>query len=186
MTTELVTQLIILATALVGLYKAATFRPAKTEESPSSEGGTTRSGGSITEILEPMIGFVGYFGFMLAFPAFIWAFSWITSNMPSPSDRQDEVVFSIPYEVSDTPSKAELMFIAANSISYSSSKGEALEAVVAYALKNNNEKIAILAASSIPYSSRSREQLEKIVKHIATDTTEPNKSMQPTANEASD
>lgn len=186
MSTELVTQLIILATALVGLYKAATFRPAKTEDSHSSESGASHSGSSIAEMLEPLLGFVGYFGFMLAFPAFIWAFSWITSNMPSSSDRQDEVVYSIPYEASDNPSKAELMFIAANSISYSSSKGDALEAVVAYALKNNNEKIAILAASSIPHSSRSREQLEKIVQHISSEATEPNKSMQPTDNAAAD
>jgi hypothetical protein len=174
MSTELVIQLIILATALVGLYKAATFKSAES----SSDGKGEPS--PVSEAVAGLLNFVGIFAFMLAMPAFIWAFTAITSNIgtSSSSSRSEAVQYTIPYEVSKTPSQTELMLIAASQIPYDSSRGSALEKVSNFAIKTGDYKIAVLAASSIPYESSRGSQLEKVVESIEKQAGEklPNKS----------
>jgi len=162
MNAELVTQIIILATAIVGLYKAATFRPSKGEK--NEEGADQNS--ELGRLLTPLLGFVGYFGFMLAFPAFIWVFTWITTNIPSSTSKSTEPVYEISFQVKEEPSNSELMFLAATNIPYSSEKNDSLVRVVKYALENNEPKIAVIAANSIPYSSEKKEQLVKIISFI--------------------
>ncbi|MBE1274614.1 hypothetical protein [Enterovibrio baiacu] len=173
MSTELVTQLIILATALVGLYKAATFKSAES----SSDGKAEPS--PVSEAVAGLLNFVGIFAFMLAMPAFIWAFTAITSNIGSSSSRSEAVQYTIPYEVSKTPTQTELMLIAASQIPYDSPRGSALEKVSDFAIKAGDYKVAVLAASSIPYESTRGSQLEKVVASIEKQAGEklPNKKI---------
>ncbi|OHU90552.1 MULTISPECIES: hypothetical protein [Pseudoalteromonas] len=160
MNTELVTQLIILATALVGLYKAATFKSAEN----STDGKVEPS--PVSEAVARLLDFVGIFAFMLAMPAFIWAFTTITENIGSSSKRSEAVQYSIPYEVSKDPSKAELMLAAASQISYETSRGSALEKVSNFAISAGNYQVAVLAAASIPYEPSRDSQLAKVVDSI--------------------
>ncbi|WP_033026713.1 hypothetical protein, partial [Pseudoalteromonas sp. BSi20429] len=160
MSTDLVIQLIILATALVGLYKAATFKSAES----SSDGKSEPS--PVSEAVAGLLNFVGIFAFMLAMPAFIWAFTAITKDINSSSNRSDAIQYTIPYEVSKKPSQTELMLVAASQIPYDSSRGSALENVSNFAIQAGDYKVAVLAASSIPYESSRGIQLEKVVKAI--------------------
>ncbi|UCX05014.1 hypothetical protein [Shewanella glacialimarina] len=173
MSTELVIQLIILATALVGLYKAATFKPAES----SSDGKTETS--PVSEAVAGLLDFVGMFAFMLAMPAFIWAFTAITSNIGSSSTRNEVVQYTIPYEISKEPSQTELMLIAASQIPYDPSRGSALEKVSNFAIQKGDYKMAVLAASSIPYEPSRGTQLEKVIESIEKQAGEklPNKKI---------
>jgi len=91
------------------------------------------------------------------------------------------VQYSIPYQVSASPSNPELMLAAASQIPYESSKSEALKKVVAQSLESGNTKIAVLAATAIPYESVRSEQLTTIVEYIAKQkATMPNKPLEPT------
>jgi hypothetical protein len=160
MSTELVIQLIILATALVGLYKAATYKSA--EGSSDDKAGTS----PVSEAVAGLLNFVGIFAFMLAMPAFIWAFTTITGNIGSSSSRSEAVQYSIPYEVSKEPSKTELMLVAASQIPYDATRGSELEKVSNFAIKAGDYKVAVLAAASIPYEASRGNQLAKVVESI--------------------
>ena len=184
MSTELITQLIILATAIVGLYKAATYKPAHDPGVPTKSG----EPGPVANVFAGLLSFVGVFAFMLAMPAFIWAFTWITGNINKTSDSSDAVQYSIPYTVSSNPNKFELMLSAASNIPNSYTRGNALVKVVESALQNKDYKIAIIAASSIPNSYTKGVQLEKVLNEInkeveAENERKPNKALksQPSA-----
>ncbi len=177
MSTELITQLIILATAVVGLYKAATYKPAEPENSGANEPGP------VSEAFAGLISFFGVFAFMLAMPAFIWVFTWITGNIGFSRSSEPSVQYEIAYKPSENPSKIELMLIAASQIPYESSRSQALEIVSDQALAIGDFKIATVAASAIPYESSRGNQLREIVDKLSE---MPNKSMQPTANASAD
>ncbi|MEZ8257407.1 hypothetical protein BCU92_02570 [Vibrio cyclitrophicus] len=172
MSTELITQLIILATAVVGLYKAATYKPADPEHIGSNEPGP------VSAAFAGLISFLGIFAFMLAMPAFIWAFTWITGNIGSSHSSEPTVQYEIAYKPSENPSNIELMLIAASQIPYESSRGQALEIVSDRALSEGNFRIATVAASAIPYESSRGSQLREIVDKLSEI---PNKLMQTTA-----
>ncbi|WP_167631981.1 hypothetical protein [Mariprofundus ferrooxydans] len=181
MTTELVTQIIILATALVGLYKAATFHRGKSvttngEPSKAKENESTFSA---------LFDLVGVLLFMLAFPAFIWAFSWITSNMTSSSSSEQEYEIAIPFTVNSESTTSELMYVSALRIPNIISRGESLTKVVTHSLANKEYRVAILAASAIPNIFTRGKQLERIVDEInktqiSSSKDAPNKALQPT------
>lgn len=177
MSTELITQLIILATAVVGLYKAATYKPANPEHSSPNEPGP------VSEAFAGLISFFGVFAFMLAMPAFIWAFTWITGNIGSSRSSEPAVQYEIAYKPSENPSNNELMLIAASQIPNESSRGQALEIVSDRALSEGDFRIATVAASAIPHKSSRGSQLREIVDKL---NEIPNKSMQPTANASAD
>jgi len=181
--TELVTQLIILATALVGLYKAATFRPGSRGETNSSASRDDRSGNGITAMLTPLLGFVGYFGFLLAFPLFIWAFTWITGNIGSSSSSAPASQYELAYEAPENPTNIEIMLISASQIPNEYSRGQALEIVSDLALSEGDLRIATVAASAIPNEYSRGNQLQNIVDILKK---MPDKSMQPTANTSAD
>jgi hypothetical protein len=173
MSTELITQLIILATAIVGLYKAATYKPAGNTEAASNN----HEPGPVAKVFAGLLSFVGIFAFMLAMPAFIWAFTWITGNINKSSESDSVIQYSIPYEISSNPSKQELMLAAASNIPNSYSRGEALTKVVDNALQNKEYRIAIIAASAIPNSYTKGTQLEKVLNEINKQQIAENKQM---------
>lgn len=170
---DLVTKVVILATALVGLYKAATFgrgkRPSPTDSEKSSQG-SSHTPSSFTALFE----LVGLLLFMLAFPAFIWAFSWITKSMSSSSSTNTvlEPVAAIALDTATSP--AELAYVAASSISNTHERTGALKGVVAFAVKRGEFKTAIVAAVAIPSTYDQAEQL-KVVADALQSSSAPNK-----------
>jgi hypothetical protein len=166
MTTELVTQIVILLTALVGLYKAATYKPhAATggdSESESEDGGNR----SFPDILDALLSFAGIFGFMLLMPAFVWVFTTITSNIGTSSLAEKESVpqYSTTYEIPEKPSPLQLELVAASQIPYESRRGEALEELALRALDACKLRLAIAAASAVPYKSARGETLSSVIK----------------------
>lgn len=181
MSTELVTQLVILATAVVGLYKAATYKPVETAR--GEKGGEP---GPVSVIFAGLLSYVGVFGFMLVMPAFIWAFTAITSNIGTSAKKAPEVTYSIPHQVSSKPSTAELLLVAASHIPYDADRRDALVKVVDYSLTHGEEKIAVLSAAAIPYYDARRDELNKVVEVLASMPADPNNPLHPTANAAAD
>jgi hypothetical protein len=155
---ELLTKLIILATAIVGLYKAATFDRAQSG---------ARSGSGP---LAPFIHFAGILLFMLAFPAFIWGFQWLVSSMPlsHTSTAPRELVPKLP-EIPKEATNADVLLAAAGGLPYSQSQSAALSSVVSYALSEHDYKTAVRAALMIPYSSDQERELQKVIKAMTGD-----------------
>ena len=172
MSTELVLQLIILATAVVGLYKAATFGRQKTLKEPEMERQPVSSDGdknsTLGEFFQPLFAMAGFFLFLLVFPAFVWAFIWITSNMSSTRlDSSAESEYSIPFEPSETLTETEVMFLAAVNMSFGGQRNAELEKVVKYALEQEDLRMALLAANAMSSGSPRNRQLQLIVDHVA-------------------
>jgi hypothetical protein len=175
---DLITKIVILATAVVGLYKAATFSRGKsdgsddTSETPNKKPRTPSSFSDLFELLGVLL-------FMLTFPAFIWGFSWITRNIASNSavQTQHNAIASISVTAASTPS--ELAYVAADSIPNAHEKTSVLTEVVALALKAGEFKTAISAATAIPNTNVKTEQLKLVVKAIQAAAV-PNTSFQGT------
>jgi hypothetical protein len=175
---DLITKIVILATAIVGLYKAATFSRGKPDASDSTTETTTkksRAPSSFSALFE----LVGVLLFMLAFPAFIWGFSWITRNIAGSSSApsQHTAVASVSISAATTPS--ELAYVAADSIPNTYEKTAALSEVVALAMKAGEFKTAIAAATAIPNTNVQTEQLKLVLKAIQSAAV-PNTSFQGT------
>lgn len=168
---ELITKLVILATAIVGLYKAATFNRQKRQSGGAEMGKPSESLGTFSAFFD----LIGLFLFMLAFPAFIWAFSWITGNIGKASSRSGASDTAQIVTISDTGSPTEIAYIAAVNIPGSSGRTEALIKVVAFALEKKDFKTATLAANAIPGSSAKTEQLQKVVDAIQAQASQATK-----------
>ena len=164
MDTQLVTQLIILATAIVGLYKAATYMPEDTSKQKSTNGDPH----PLADLLTGLLSFAGVFAFMLIMPAFIWAFTAITNNIDKSSDKNSAPTpqYSIPFEIAENPSDLELMLVAASQIPYESSRGSALNEVVEKSLSKCEINIALAAAIAIPYESSRGSALKRVMETI--------------------
>ncbi|MFH4533190.1 hypothetical protein WMQ26_07865 [Vibrio diabolicus] len=160
---ELVTQIVILATALVGLYKAATFHSAQKE----GDGNQVNGKSSISSTFADLFELVGILLFMLAFPAFIWAFSWVVGNVGNGFSSGSSVIENTEILVTKDSSDAEMMFVAAIALNSSSQKNSALVKVVDFAVAQKEYSVAIMAANEMSSSSRINENLEKIITSIA-------------------
>lgn len=162
---DLITKLVILATAIVGLYKAATFsrdKSGKLESTANSDEKKSRSISTFPALFE----LVGVLLFMLAFPAFIWGFSWITRNIASSSSAQSHNIAVASAPLSANPSPVELAYVAASSIPNTQEKTASLTEVVGFALKEKEFKTAILAATAIPNTYAQTDQLKLVVSAI--------------------
>ncbi|HGS5148059.1 TPA: hypothetical protein ACMDT9_003956 [Vibrio parahaemolyticus] len=160
---ELVTQIVILATALVGLYKAATFHSAQKE----GDGNQVDGKFSIPSTFAALFELVGILLFMLAFPAFIWAFSWVVGNVGNGFSPGSSAIENTEIVLTKDSSDAEMMFVAAIALSSSSQKNSALVKVVDFAVAQKDYSVAIMAANEMSSSSRVNENLEKIITSIA-------------------
>lgn len=162
---ELISNVIILATALVGLYMALKSMHNK---SVKNEAGTDVMNGNNDSIFKPLLNMAGIFIFMLAFPAFIWAYTSIIQNMSSSSETEEKTEIVIPFELRDEKAGLELMFVAANNIPNTNTRGKALSKVVGFSLAENNFKMATIAASAIPNTSVKGEQLNRVVEAMVS------------------
>ncbi len=163
MDTELVTQLIILATAIVGLYKAATYKPAGSVEKKSNVG----EAHPLSDLLTGLLSFAGVFAFMLIMPAFIWAFTAITSNIGKTSNENTPIPqYSVPFKISESPSDLELMLVAASQIPYKNSRSAALNEVVEKSLSKCEINIALAAATAVSYKNSRGSTLKKVMEAI--------------------
>lgn len=186
MTTELVTQIVILLTALVGLYKAATYHPPDSKKSDAEDGKKERMA---SDVFDALLSYAGIFGFMLIMPAFVWVFSAITSNIGSSSSNEEEPTpqYMIEYQVPDEPSRMDMELVAASSVPYRGERGEALAKVAERAIAACELEIAIAAAGAVPYRGERGEALEKVLSSIQDGQCDkPNHTMQPTAEAAAD
>lgn len=172
---DLITKLVILATAIVGLYKAATFSLGKSRSLENAANDTqkkSRSKSSFSALFE----LVGVLLFMLAFPAFIWGFSWITRNIASNSSVQSHKIAAASLPLSSNLSADELAYVAANNIPDIYAKTASLTEVVGFALKEKDFRIAILAATAIPNTYAQTNQLKLVVSAIQQSTM-PNSAL---------
>ncbi|ENJ2867694.1 hypothetical protein AB0530_004766 [Vibrio parahaemolyticus] len=160
---ELVTQIVILATALVGLYKAATFHSAQKE----GDGNQANGKFSIPSTFAALFELVGILLFMLAFPAFIWAFSWVVGNVGNGFSSGSSAIENTEIVLTKDSSDVEVMFVAAIALNTSSQKNSALVKVVDFAIAQKDYSVAILAANEMSIPSRVNENLEKIITSIA-------------------
>ena len=184
MSTELVTQIVILLTALVGLYKAATYHPPSANKSETEAGQKRKA----PAVFDALLSYAGIFGFMLIMPAFVWAFTAITSHLNSSTsaEKKPPPQYSITYHVPENPSPLDLELVAASQIPYENSRGDALQKLIVRALAACQIGLAITAASAIPYENSRGDALSKVIDAISNGRCEkPNKSMQPTAESGS-
>jgi|GEM_PF-5195362 len=175
MSTELVTQIVILLTALVGLYKAATYRPPGIVDSDVKTGSKREA----PAIFDALLSYAGIFGFMLIMPAFVWAFTAITSHMNSSSSKKKDPSpqYSITYKVPENPSTLDLELVAASQIPYENNRGDALQKLSDRSLAACQIKLAITAALAIPYENSREDALSKVINVIHNGQCEkPNKS----------
>ena len=160
---ELVTQIVILATAIVGLYKAVTFHHSKPEEAQQIEGQKPKSTSTFSDFFD----LIGIFLFMLAFPAFLYAFMWIMSSLPNAISNSSNLEEIPTVEISVASTSSEVMLAAALNITSSHNRNEQLKKIISYAMSNQDYKTALVAASSISSSYEKNEELEKIIEFMS-------------------
>ena len=153
---ELITKLIILATAILGLYKAATFDRSKF------------TGASNYGHFAPFLQLAGMLLFMLAIPAFVWAFMSLTKSMVTPSEAPHEILPISP-SIPVYASVDDILLTAAAGLPNFYSKSDTLTSIVSYALSKGDFRTATSAALLLGSSSdRDRELLRSIA--AMTDT----------------
>ncbi|MGE0252861.1 MAG: hypothetical protein AB7O99_09005 [Dongiaceae bacterium] len=175
---DLLTQLIILATALVGLYKAATFHRSRSEGDSDSKALKPKLPGMFSDLLE----FGGVFLFMLAFPAFLWAFMAIMTGMQKTLKKEPIAQAKEVVQLSEGASIEEIRLAAAGAMSNSISRDDELQKIISEALAACNFTYAVKAASMISNSIEKDEELAKIVqvspKAQCNAASAPNNSLQ--------
>ena len=160
---ELVTQIVILATAIVGLYKAVTFHHSKPEPAQQIEGQEPKSTSAFSDFFD----LIGIFLFMLAFPAFLYAFMWIMSSLPNAMSSSSNTKEIPTVEISAASTSSEVMLVAALNITSNHNRNEQLKKTIIYAMSNQDYKTALLAASSISSTYVKNEELEKIIEFMS-------------------
>lgn len=120
---------------------------------------------------------------MLLMPAFVWAFTAITSQVNSSSSRKKErkkepfPQYSIAYKVPENPSTLDLELVAASQIPYENSRGDALQKLSERSLAACQIRLAITAAMAIPHKNSREDALSKVINVIHNGRCEkPNKS----------
>ena len=162
MSLELITQIIILLTALVGLYKAATFHHHKTEES-NTDLNSKNTKSSFSDFFE----LIGVFLFMLAFPAFMYAFMWIISNLPNSVSKSSSLNDLPAIEINKNSTDTEIMLASALNISQSYTRDDQLVKIIKLAIQNKDYVTALKAASVISSSNKKDDELKKIINEIS-------------------
>ncbi len=158
---DLVTKIVILATALVGLYKAATFGHEHSKSQSQNGHGDKKN-----SVFSAFFELVGVLLFMFAFPAFIWGFAWITSSIPKSISKTTAAVPAIRLEIKDSASEDDFILAVASNIPDEYRRSNMLEAIVKDKMKIGDYKFAARAASLITDEYRKSNQLENIAKHL--------------------
>ena len=161
---DLLTKIVLLAIALIGLYKAAKYR----SRSESSEGATPtvkKSDGDGVWAL--FMEFAGYFALILIPLAFMFLFQFSIRKLTELNETEPSPIQNVPeLQLSSDPSDLEIMLAAAVRVRNSASKGNQLTDLVTLALEEGDFEIAIRAASAIPNSATSDRQLKRIMEAI--------------------
>ena len=169
MNMDLITKIVILATAVVGLYKAATYKISKPAVSTHEvvEGKKLKKDSIFTDLHQ----LVGRFLFMLAFPAFMFGFMWVMQTGKALTYSQISKSDSNSIVLPESSSPSELAYIAATKIPRSDDEGNALAEVVRFAILMKDYKIAIMAAAAIQYQDEKGKQLMLVVHSICQKDT---------------
>ena len=109
MSMNLITQIIILATAVVGLIQVLRYKPKTENKNEAKMGKKESSKSGILEYFEPFFGILGLFAFMLAFPLFLFLFTKVISMIGSDNTKSIR-----------TERKIEMTYFATDSLSIDS------------------------------------------------------------------
>jgi len=175
---ELITQIVILGTAIVGLYKVAKYTPRSERKESSGTNSTEKrpsSSSGLLQYFEPFFGLIGVLSFMIAIPLGLWAYMWIMNNMvhvfdDKPSKSKTEAISPNTYDTSlktknltEKGLKSYIVLQTALQVSDFSKKDELINQSINTALKSEAYSVAIDAVSHLSSSSKQDEMLLKII-----------------------
>ena len=163
MTIDLITKIIILLTALVGLYKAATFHKTKNVD---KDGNVVENKNHFSDFIE----LFGIFLFMLAFPAFVFAFMWILGKMPDAINlNKNSIVFVHDVKITNNSSKEELMLFSALEIKDKYSRDKVLQELIEIEISKKSFYSAVRIASYLTDKYTQERELSKIISVLKVD-----------------
>lgn len=161
---DLLTKIVLLAIALIGLYKASKYRSG----SDASEGASPKVKGSDDDsIWSFFVEFSGYFALVLVPMGFMFLFQFGIVKLTELHETVSPEDQSIPELHLDPDStELEIMLAAAIRVKSSVRKGQRLTEVVTKALEEGDFEVAIRAASAIPSNVTSDQQLKRVMDAI--------------------
>jgi len=179
---QIIAQIIILATALVGLYKVARFMPKRSSNKDPVAVASSTSFGSLKRFFshfEDFFELLGVLAFILVFPLFLWAFMWVMNNMVHVFDEKQTPKASVESEyvetlkkvadISEKGSKSYIILKASEYLSSSSERNEFSKKAAEIAMQEKAFEVAILSVSGISNSREHDNMLTKIIEAAAVE-----------------
>lgn len=170
---ELLTQIVILITAVVGLVKLSGMSSQK--GSNESEGHGKVELPSWLNGLGDLIEFASVYAFVLVPLGVMYAFMWVTNEMSSIGDNDvsdknnaaiiEHIESHVNYDnLKKESEQAFFNIIVAKEATTTSFKHELLDKAYQYSISNNAYENALFAATEYNTSSKKNEKLEELVK----------------------
>ncbi|WP_243323606.1 hypothetical protein [Geothrix sp. SG200] len=164
-TIRLITEIVILISAIIGVYKVATSKPEVGGVSMKSEKREW------PDMLKMIGTYFGVYVFMFVPMIFILLMSWFTKLMNtvnSPSSTRPSLgslkIEIAPDKLSDNGRLAYFLFQAGSSAGSSWERDKILSSAVDFAIQSNEFQIALAAAQSIEASSTKDEKLRTVMR----------------------
>jgi len=174
-TIDLLTKLVLLAIAVIGLYKTWKFSGLKPRASTDAEP-RKKEPSLLKDMLE-------IYSFMLVPLLFILAFSFLT-KLTTSINSPDPVIAKIPeLVVTEATSELELMLAAAARVNNRSTQRDELIKLVTLAIERKDFEVAIRAASNIANRSASDEQLKRVMAAVAEQESSSEPDYEPPGSE---
>lgn len=169
---KLLTQILILASAVIGLYKIVRFKPRKRIKANSNK----KEKSSIFDIFKPLLAIVGIFAFMLAIPLFTYLFMLVmnlTMNVPLNNNNKVKEIGYSTYTINDSIINDTIYIRKEEQLCFSlyktallastSTRNSLLDSVVNKSISINLYDLAILSASKMTYHKIKDQTLIKMV-----------------------
>ena len=156
---ELLVQLVILATALVGLYKAVTLGP-----EPSKGRGTSRI--QSDHPFKMLLEMAGMWGTILLVPAFMLGLMWImkTTQSLATGNESRSSIRVVETQASDLG----YLLAAAGALRDREERETRIRDALAVALSKKDYRVALSAAGELHDREEGQEAVRKIIQYIKT------------------
>lgn len=151
---ELAIQIVVLITALVGLYKAATF----------DTGGSGKDKRTSDHPLGAFLEMAGVFGMILIIPLVMLAFMWITTASIGLVSKKP---VREPVPITAAASDAAYLLNAATSLRSYDAQDLGIKEALEMALRTRDFGVALAAADSLRDSGEREAALKRIVEKIS-------------------
>lgn len=150
--TDLIIKLVVLATAIIGLIKAANIKLDDTSKTA----------------LGAIIGMATPFAIMLMFPAFMLIYFWIMGAMQDAASpgRVDDVEASSMAQIEDM-SDAQIMYLMTKEMWTQSDRQELLKLTIEKALATERYDVLMVAVDDVGSSSEKDEYLRRAILQLA-------------------